>query len=158
MVSIRCVGCEKLQRDFGARTFALIAPVLNVLQQVSCTYKRSQMYPNTTKHTETLVLGQMGWIGCCEKSRCDVAQTFVLITPVHPVLHRVSCSYETIPNAPKHYETHQNINLGSIGVDWVCSLRKIPTWLCGTNFCINCTSSPRFAPSFMQLQNDPKCI
>ena len=27
----------------------------------------------------------------------------------------------------------------------------------GTNFCINCTSSPRFAPSFMQLRNDPKC-
>ena len=50
----------------------------------------------------------MGWIGCvrCEKSRCDfVAQTFALIAPIHPVLHRVSCSY--VPNAPKHYEAHQ---------------------------------------------------
>jgi len=76
---------------------------------------------------------------------------------VHPVLHRVSCCYETIPNAPKHYETHQNMSLGSNGVDWVRSLQKIPTWLRGTNFCINCTSSPRFTSSFMQLWNNPKC-
>jgi len=79
----------------------------------------------------------MGWIGCirCEKSRRDfVAWTFALIAPVHPVLHRVSCSYETIPNAPKHYETHQNMSLGSNGVDQVRSLRKITMWLRGTNF------------------------
>ena len=70
----------------------------------------------------------MEWIGCirCEKSRRDfVARTFALIAPVHPVLHRVSCSYETIPNAPKHYETHQNMSLGSNGVDQVHSLQKI---------------------------------
>ena len=93
----------------------------------------------------------MGWIGCvrCEKLLSDfVAQTFTLITPVHPVLHRVSCSYETIPNAPKHYATHQNMSLGSNGVDWVRSLRKISTWLRGTNFCINCTSWPRFCVEF----------
>src|SRR6185312_5642356 len=76
-----------------------------------------------------------------------------LLHPVHPVLHRVSCSYETIENAPKHYETHQNISLGSNGVDWVHSLRKIPTRLRGTNFC---TSSARFAPSFVTLPNCPK--
>ena len=154
----------------------------------------------------------MGWIGsvCCEKSRRDfMARTFALISS--PRLHRVSCSYEMIPNAPKHYETHQNmsfgsngldqvrssqkitmwlrgtkvcinwtssvcfatifmqlrnepkyyeinrnISLGSNGVDWVRSLWKIPRWLRGTNFCINCTSSPRFAPSFMQLRNNSK--
>ena len=102
----------------------------------------------------------MGWIGCVrrEKSRHDfLARTFALIAPVHPVLHRVSCSNKTIPNAPKPYATHQNMSLGSNGVDWVRSLRKILTWLCGTNFCINCTSSPCFALSFMELQNDPKC-
>ena len=98
---IRCVGCEKLQRDFVARTFALIAPVLSVLQQVSC-------------------------------------------------------SYETIPNATKYYETHQNISLGCNRADWVHSLWKILAWLRGTNFCINCTSSPRFAPN-LQLRNNPKC-
>jgi hypothetical protein len=70
MVSIGCVGCEKLQRDFVARTFALIAPVQDVLQQVSC-------------------------------------------------------SYETIPNAPKYYETYRNISFGSNELDWVRSLRKI---------------------------------
>ena len=74
---------------------------------------------------------------------------------VHSVLHRHSCSYETIPNAPKYCETDWNICLGSTSVDWVCLLRKIPSWLRGINFCINCTSSPRFAPSFMQLRNDP---
>ena len=102
----------------------------------------------------------MGLIGSvhCEKSWCDfMAQTFALIAPVQYVLHQVSCSYETIPNARKKYNTYWNITLGSNRVDWVCSLRKIPIWLRGTNFCINCTNSPRFAPSFMQLRNDPKC-
>ena len=70
----------------------------------------------------------MGWIGSVryEKKRRDfVARTFALIAPVHPVFHRVSCSYETIPNAPKHYETYQNMSLGSSGVDQVGWLRKI---------------------------------
>ena len=72
----------------------------------------------------------MGWIGWirCEKSERDfVARTFSFIAPVHTVLHRVSCSYETITNAPKHNETYENMSLGSNGVDWVRSLRKIPT-------------------------------
>jgi len=122
--------------------------------------KRSQMHPNTMQHTQTWVYGPMEWIGCVrgEKSWHDfVARTCALIAPVHTILHRVSCSYETITNAPKHYETYENMSLGSNGVDWVLSLRKIPTWLRGMNFCINCTSSPLFALSFMQLRNDPKC-
>ena len=102
----------------------------------------------------------MGWFGCvgCEKLERDFgAWTFVLIAPVQYVLHQVSCSYETIPNALKYCETYLNFSLGSTRVDWVRSLRKIPTWLRGTNFCNNCTSSPYFALSFMQLRNDPKC-
>ena len=102
MAFIRCVGCEKLQSDFEARNFALIAPVQYVLQQVSC-------------------------------------------------------SYGTNPNGPKYYKTHQNISLGCNGADWVYSLRRILMWFRGTNFFINCTSSPRFAPNFMQLRNDNKC-
>ena len=100
----------------------------------------------------------MGWIGCirCEKSRRDfVARTFALIAPVQPILHQVSCSNETIPNAPKHYKVHQNKSSRSSGVDRVCSLRKILTRLRGTNFCINCISSVCFAPSFMQLRTIP---
>ena len=102
----------------------------------------------------------MGWIRCvcCEKLQRDfVARTYVLIAPVQYVLQQVSFSYETFPNAPKYYVTHRNISLGSNGVDWVRSLRKIPMLLRGTNFCINCTSSVCFAPSFMELRNDPKC-
>jgi hypothetical protein len=70
----------------------------------------------------------MGWIRCVfwEKLLRDfVARTFALIALVHAVLHRVSCSYEMIPNAPKHYGTYQNISLGSNGVDQVHSLQKI---------------------------------
>src|SRR6185437_12838314 len=90
--------------------------------------KRSQMHPNTTKCTETLVLDLMGWIGCvrCAKSRRDfMARTFALLAPVYPVLHRVSSSYKMIPNAPKNYETHQNMGLVSDGEDQVRYLRKI---------------------------------
>ena len=54
-------------------------------------------------------------------------RSFALIAPVHPVLHRVSSSYETITNAPKHYETHQNMSLGYNGVDpvrWLLKLQR----------------------------------
>jgi len=51
-----------------------------------------------------------------------MALTFALIAPVQSVLYRVYCRNETIPNAPKHYETRQNMSLGSYGLDWVRSL------------------------------------
>jgi hypothetical protein len=86
-----------------------------------------------------------------------MARTFAFIAQVLYVLQQVSCSYETIPDAPQCYEPDWNISLGSNGVDWVRSLRKIPTWLRGTNFCITCSSSPRFAPRFLKFRNDPKC-
>jgi hypothetical protein len=62
----------------------------------------------------------MGWIGCvhCEKLWCDfVARTSSLIAPVQPILHRVPCSNETLPNAPKHYEMLQNMSLVPMG--WI---------------------------------------
>ena len=122
--------------------------------------KGCQMHPNTMKCTKTWVWGTMGWIryvGCEKLQRDFVARTFALIEPVQYVLQQVSCSYRTIPNAPKYYKTDRNISLGSNGVDWVRSLWKILNSLRGMNFCINCTSSPRLAPSFMHLWNDPKC-
>ena len=149
---IWCVRCEKSRRHFVARTFALITPVHPILHRVSCSY---EMIPNAPKHYEThqnMSLGSNGvdQVHCWEKLQRDfVAQTFTLIAPVQYVLQQVSCSYKTIPNAPKDNETDRIISLGSNGVDLVRSLRKIPTSLRGTNFCINCTSSPRFAPSFM---------
>ena len=86
------------------------------------------MHRNTVKQTETLVWGPTWLIGCvrCEKSGRDfAAPTFALIAPVHLVLYRVSCSYETIPNAPEHYETHQNMSFGSNGMDQVRWWKKI---------------------------------
>ena len=62
-----------------------------------------------------------------------MARTFVLIAPVQYVLQQVSCSDEMIPNAPKYYETDQNISLDSNGVDGMRWLRKITTRLRGTN-------------------------
>jgi uncharacterized membrane protein len=62
----------------------------------------------------------MGLIKCVDQEKLQydfVAQTFALIAPVPYVLQLVSCSYETIPNAPKYYETHWNISLGSNEVD-----------------------------------------
>ena len=101
----------------------------------------------------------MGWIKCvcCEKVWCDfMARTSALIAPIQPILYRVLCSNETLPNAPKYNAMHQNMSLGSNGVDWGRSLQNILMQLHGTNFYINCTSSTCFAPSFMQLRNDPK--
>ena len=54
-----------------------------------------------------------------------------------------------VPNAPKHYETQQNMSLGSNGVHLVRLLQKFQGNFVGMNFCINCTSSARFAPSFL---------
>ena len=94
----------------------------------------------------------------CEKFLRDfVARTFALTAPVWPILHRVSSSSEIVPNAPKQKETHENITLGSNGVDQEHSLRKNLTRHRGTNFCINCTSLARFAASFVQLRNGSKC-
>ena len=49
---------------------------------------------------------------------------------------------------------HQNISLGSNGVDRVRSLQKIPARLRGTIFC---TSSARVAPSFVRQPNGLEC-
>ena len=149
---IRCVRCEKFWCDFMARTCALIAPVQLFCTEFRVVMKHSQMHPNTTRRTKTWDYGPTGWIGSvhCEKFRSDfMARTCALIAPVQPVLHRVSCSNETLPNAPKHYEMHQNMSLWSNGVDLVRSLWKIPMRFHGTNLCINGNSSARFATSIV---------
>ena len=94
----------------------------------------------------------MGSFGCVhrEKFRCDfMAQTCALIALVQPVVHRVSCTNETLTYPTKHYETHEYMSLGSNGVDRVCSLRKSSMRFRATNFCIYYTNSTRFAPSFV---------
>ena len=155
--------------------------------------KRSQMHPNTTKHTETLLLGRIRWIACVRCEKYYEGYEMIPNAPKHNETHQnmslgsngvdqvrlswkitmclrgtkfcinwtssICCatSFMQLRNEPKYYEMHQNISLGSNRVDWVHSLWKIPRWLRGTNFCINCTSSVCFAISFIQLRNDPKC-
>ena len=53
-----------------------------------------------------------------EKFRHDfVARTFALIAPVWRIMQQVSCSSKMVPNAPKQKETHQNMRLGSNGME-----------------------------------------
>ena len=136
---IGCVHCEKLWCDFVERTSSLIAPVQPVLHRVPCNNKTLPNAPTHYELLQNMSFVPMGWIECFlyEKFRCDfMAQTCALIAPVQPVLHRVSCSNKTLTNAPKHYETHKYMSLGSNGVDRVCSLRKNTIRFRTTNFCI----------------------
>ena len=147
---IGCIHSEKFRCNFVARTFALIAQVRPVLHRASCS---NEIIQNAPKHYEThqyMSLGSNGvdWVRSLRKILIPLHGTnFALIALVQTILHRVSCSNETLPYAPKHYETNQNMSLGSNGVDRVRSLKKILMRLHGTNLCINCTSSTHFAPS-----------
>ena len=156
----RSVHCEKFRCDFMARSCALIAPVQPVLHWVSCCNK---ILPNTPKHYETHTNMSLGSNGV-DRARSFPkilmrlqGMNFSINCTCSTRLHRVLCTNETLPNAPKYYETHQNMSLGSNEVDQVRSLRKIPMQLRGKNFCINCSSPARFAPSFVQQRNYPKC-
>ena len=122
------------------------------LHLVSCSNETIQNAPKHYKTHQYMSLGFNGvdQVRSLRKFLCDfMARNCALIAQVQPILHRVSCSNKILPNTPKHYETHQNMSLGFNGVDWVRSLRKIVMRLHGTNFYINCTSSTRFAPSFV---------
>ena len=153
MESVGCIRCEEFQNDFMVQTCTIIAPVQPVLQRVSCS---NETLPNEPKHYEThqnICLGSNGVDRFRSLRKIPMrlrGTNFRLVAPVQPVLYPASCSKKTIENASQHYETHQNMSLGPSGMDRVHSLRKIQKRLRGKNFCINCTSSARFAPSFVQ--------
>ena len=137
-----------------ARTLALIAPSWPILHRVLCS---SEMVPNAPKRKETHQKMSLGSNGVDRERSLRkillkniVARTFALIAPVWRVLHQVSCSSETVQNAPERKETHQNMSLGSNGVDREHSLQKILTTHRCTNYCINCSSLACFAPSFVK--------
>ena len=103
---------------------------------------RVRSLPKAPKHYEMLqnmCLVPMWWIECvlCKKFRCDsMAQTCPLIAPVQPVLHRVSCSNETLTNALKHYK---NAPKHEFRVQWGGSrafVAKNSMRFRTTNFCI----------------------
>ena len=61
---------------------------------------------------------QWGLIGSyhCEKFQFDfMARTCALIALVQPVLQRVLCTNETLPDATKYNAMHQNMSLESNG-------------------------------------------
>ena len=108
------------------------------------------MHPNTMKHTKTWVHGPMGWIRCfgCEKLQRKFMAMFC------NKFHAVTKRSQMHQNTTKRTEALVYCPMGQIGCVFC---EKIPTWHRATNFCINCTTSPHFAPSFMQLRSNPKC-
>ena len=149
---IGCVRCEKFRCDFVEKTFALIALVQPILHRVLCSNETLQNTPNHYETHTNMSLGSngMGRVNSLPKIPKRLHGTNLCINCTCSThLHWVSCSNETLPNAPKYYEMHQNMSLGSNGVDQVRSLCKIPMRHRGKNFCINCTSSARFAASFV---------
>ena len=75
-----------------------------------CSNKRLSNAPKHYEMLQNMTFGSNGVdrVDSLQKIRCDImARTFALIAPVQPVLHRVSCSNETIKNTPKYNKTHQ---------------------------------------------------
>ena len=148
----RLRSLRKIPMRFHGTNFCFNCTSSTRLHRVSCSNKT---LPNAPKHYKThtnMSLGSngVGWVHSLRKIAKRLHGTNLCINCTCSThLHQVSCSNEALPNAPKHYETHQNMSLWSNGVDRVRSLRKIPKLLHGTNLCINCTSSTRFATSFV---------
>ena len=112
--------------------------------------KRSRMHPNSTIHTKHKSL---------ESNGMDQLRSLRKIpkrlrgTNFCTISASLAPSFVRQPNGPKCTRIVQNVSLGSNGVDRVLSLRKIPMQRCGTKFC---TSSARFAPSFVRQPNGPE--
>ena len=108
-----------------AQTFASISSIQPILHQILCS---NEMVPNAPKHYETPQNMSLGsnWadrVHLLQKFRCNfLARAFALIVTIQPILHRVSCSHEMVPNIHIHYETQQNMSLGSNGMDRLRSL------------------------------------
>ena len=137
---VGCICGEKFQNDFMAQTCALIALVQPILYRVLCS---NETLPNAPKHYETHQNMSL-WSNGVDRVRSlrKIQMRFhgtnwALIAPVKLVLHRVSCSKETLPNSPKHYEMQHNMSLRCNGVDRVHSLRKTLMRFRSTNFFIN---------------------
>ena len=153
MVWIRSVRCKKfLTRPHGTN-FCINCTSLACFASSLCS---SIIVPNAPKRKETHENMSLG-SNCLDRERRFreiLTRLFGTNSCINCTrlahLHRVSCNSKTVPNAPKRKETHQKMSLGSNGVDRERSLRKMLTRHRCTNFCINCTSLARFAPSFVQ--------
>ena len=150
MGRIGCFSCEKFRWDFVAWAFA---PVLSrfapsfVRQPNS--HKCTQIVENRPKHEFRIQWGELGAF-VAKKFRWDSwHEVFHQFDPFYSMCCYTTKQSQMHPNNTKHTK----ICLGSNGVDRVLSLWKIPTRLPGMNFC---TSSTRFAPSFVSKPNGPE--
>jgi len=133
-----CVCCENVRHDFVAQTFftyctssAQIAPSFaKKRNDPKCT----QTLRNSQKHEFWVQWGGIGAFVAKMYNMTSWHEHFSLIAPIQLKLHRVSYSNGTIPNAPKHYETHPKMNLLSNRLDQVRSLQNYPTRPRGTYF------------------------
>ena len=126
------VGCGKFRRDFGARTFVPVRPVLHRVSKVN------QTVPNAPKLYEMHQNMSLGSNAVERVRSLRKIPTPLRGTNFCTISARFAPSFVSQLNGPKctkFYQMHQNICLGSNGVDRVRLLRKIPTTLRGTNFC-----------------------
>ena len=147
VLSLRIIPTRLRGTNFCTSSERFARSSIRQLNNPKCT----QMVRNTRKHEFRVQWGGSGAF-VCETFQCDfVVQTFAL---VRYVLFRDWQGKQMVPNAPKWYKTNQNMSLGSNGVDRVRSMRNDSTRLRRKKFC---TSSERFAPSFVRQLNSPKC-
>src|SRR6185312_8206300 len=136
---IGCVCCEKFECDFMARTFALVRPVLHRVSE------GNQTVPNAHKQNETHQYVSLGSNGVDRVRLLRKIPMRLRGTNFCTSSDRFPPSFVRQPNGPESTQMerkmHQNVSLGSNGVDRVCSLGKILTRFRGTNFC---TSSACF--------------
>ena len=134
-----------------ARTFALVR---SVLHRVSKGNQTAPNAPKWYKMNQNVSLGSNGLDRLRSLRKILTRLRGMYFSTSSARFATSFVSQPTVPNAHKWYKTHKNVSLGSNGVDRARSLRKIPTRLRGTNFC---TSSARFAPSFVRQPNGPEC-
>ena len=134
-----------------ARTFARSARFAPSFVRQPNGPKCTQMERNAPKHVFRV---QWGGSGAFVAKDSDTSSCHELLHLFKMFCPEFCKATEWSQNAPNWYEMQQNDSLGSNGVDRVCSLRKILMQLRGTKFC---TSSDRFAPSFLRQPNRPKC-
>ena len=121
---VGCIRCEKFQNDFMAQTCALISPIQPILHWVSCS---NEILPNAPKHNETHTNMSLGsnWV-------CRVHSLRKIPKRLHGPNLCINCTssthfplsfvyHETLPNASKYNEMHQNMSLGSNG--WIGCVR-----------------------------------
>ena len=111
------------------------------------------MHPNSTKRTKTSIWVQ--WVG----SGAFVAKipTRLRVTNFCTCSARFPPSFVRQPNGPECTQMVRNEPKCQFRVKWGGSgafVGKNSTRLCGTNFC---TSSARFAPSFVRQPNGLEC-